>query len=134
MRSVVLCGIGVVFIALIANACGSADKTRAAFDGDGGEGGQGEAGASDAPGGSPATGDGGTAGGTEPAAGGAAGSSAPDSGGAPGNGGAAGNFVPPPPRLALGGPHSCALKLDGTVACWGRGDHGELGDGEFHVV
>ncbi|HEY6079829.1 MAG TPA: hypothetical protein VIW29_13540 [Polyangiaceae bacterium] len=140
MRSVVMCGTGVVFIALIATACGSADKARAAFDGDAGEGGQGEAGASDAPGGSPASGEGGTAGSSDPAAGGAAGSSAPGSGGATGNGGSAdsggasGNFVPPPPRLALGGPHSCALKLDETVACWGRGDHGELGDGEFHVV
>jgi alpha-tubulin suppressor-like RCC1 family protein len=33
--------------------------------------------------------------------------------------------------LALGREHSCVIERDGAVACWGRGDHGELGDGKF---
>lgn len=32
-------------------------------------------------------------------------------------------------RIAAGGFHSCALKTDGTVWCWGRNDEGQLGDG-----
>ncbi|MCK6424854.1 MAG: hypothetical protein L6Q75_07145 [Burkholderiaceae bacterium] len=31
--------------------------------------------------------------------------------------------------LADGYDHSCALKADGTVVCWGRNSHGQLGDG-----
>lgn len=129
-----------MFVALVAAACGSADKARSAFDGDSGAGGQGEAGAGDDPGGAPGNGEGGSAGNDEVGAAGVGGGSATGSGGAagvgndPGAGGATGNFVPPAPRLALGGPHSCALKLDGTVACWGRNDHGELGNGDFSTT
>lgn len=32
-------------------------------------------------------------------------------------------------QLAIGGAHGCALVRDGTVACWGRNDHGQLGNG-----
>ena len=31
-------------------------------------------------------------------------------------------------RIAVGNAFSCALKTDGTVACWGNGDFGQLGD------
>jgi hypothetical protein len=31
-------------------------------------------------------------------------------------------------QLALGDNHGCALKPDGTVWCWGKNDHGQLGD------
>lgn len=31
--------------------------------------------------------------------------------------------------LALGAEHSCALRQDGTVACWGSNQYGQLGDG-----
>jgi alpha-tubulin suppressor-like RCC1 family protein len=31
--------------------------------------------------------------------------------------------------LGLGGYHSCALKTDGTVVCWGDNDYAQLGDG-----
>src|SRR5262245_7481063 len=31
--------------------------------------------------------------------------------------------------IAVGKEHSCALLQDATVACWGRGDVGQLGDG-----
>ena len=37
------------------------------------------------------------------------------------------------PRLALGRDHSCGLRSDGKVLCWGRGQHGQLGDGVFHM-
>lgn len=33
------------------------------------------------------------------------------------------------PRIATGLYHSCALRSDGTVACWGANSQGELGDG-----
>lgn len=36
--------------------------------------------------------------------------------------------------LTAGGNHSCALLSNGTVSCWGRNDHGTLGDGVFEVV
>ncbi len=32
-------------------------------------------------------------------------------------------------QIACGGEHSCALRTNGTVACWGSNLHGELGDG-----
>jgi len=32
-------------------------------------------------------------------------------------------------RLAIGGFHTCALKRDGTVWCWGYNRYGQLGDG-----
>lgn len=39
-------------------------------------------------------------------------------------------FVPGAVRaLALGGSHSCALTVDGSVFCWGRNAEGQLGDG-----
>jgi len=36
-------------------------------------------------------------------------------------------------QLALGEYHSCVLKRDGSVWCWGRNRHGELGDGNMIV-
>src|SRR5437868_3525744 len=45
----------------------------------------------------------------------------------------AGNPAEPQPLIAagiaVGKAHSCARLVDGTVACWGRGDVGQLGDG-----
>src|SRR5512138_3702881 len=32
-------------------------------------------------------------------------------------------------RLAAGQHHTCAILDDGTVQCWGRNNHGQLGDG-----
>jgi alpha-tubulin suppressor-like RCC1 family protein len=32
--------------------------------------------------------------------------------------------------IAAGEDHACALKSNGSVACWGRGDKGELGNGQ----
>ena len=32
-------------------------------------------------------------------------------------------------EVALGGQHSCALRGDGTVLCWGSNSNGQLGDG-----
>ena len=32
-------------------------------------------------------------------------------------------------QIDLGGSHTCALKLDGTMSCWGNGNYGRLGDG-----
>ncbi len=31
--------------------------------------------------------------------------------------------------IANGEHHSCAVKVDGSLVCWGRGDHGQLGNG-----
>jgi alpha-tubulin suppressor-like RCC1 family protein len=36
---------------------------------------------------------------------------------------------PEPPKLALGMQHTCLVGKDGSVRCWGRNDHGQLGDG-----
>ncbi|MCB9655536.1 MAG: hypothetical protein H6729_15550 [Deltaproteobacteria bacterium] len=30
--------------------------------------------------------------------------------------------------VAAAGDHACAVKMDGTVMCWGKNDHGQLGD------
>ena len=35
-------------------------------------------------------------------------------------------------QIAAGAQHSCALKSDRTVWCWGMGLDGQLGDGSFH--
>ena len=32
-------------------------------------------------------------------------------------------------QVSLGGQHTCALKSDGMVSCWGSGAYGQLGDG-----
>jgi alpha-tubulin suppressor-like RCC1 family protein len=32
-------------------------------------------------------------------------------------------------QIAAGYDHACAVQIDGTVACWGANDHGQLGDG-----
>ena len=32
--------------------------------------------------------------------------------------------------LAAGGSHTCGLEKDGSAHCWGRNDHGQLGNGE----
>jgi alpha-tubulin suppressor-like RCC1 family protein len=31
--------------------------------------------------------------------------------------------------LTTRGVHSCALRRDGSVVCWGHNEHGQLGDG-----
>ena len=35
----------------------------------------------------------------------------------------------PATSVAIGYDHACALLADGELWCWGRGDHGQLGDG-----
>ena len=37
--------------------------------------------------------------------------------------------VPLVHRIAAGGSHSCAIRSDGVMLCWGRGDVGQLGQG-----
>lgn len=140
MRCVGL-GAGILVVGIIAVSCGGDDGKLKVYEG-AGAGGQSEGGAADTQGGSPesAAAVGGAAAGaisTGPVAGGAAGSSASEGNagdGSAGGGAPQGTFTPEAPRLALGGPHSCALALDDTVACWGRGDNGELGDGQFYDV
>jgi alpha-tubulin suppressor-like RCC1 family protein len=34
--------------------------------------------------------------------------------------------------VALGGDHTCAVKTDGSLWCWGRNNYGQLGDGHVH--
>lgn len=133
-------GVGLLIVCVIAVACGGDDGKLKVYESEAGAGGQGEGGAGAALGGAPGAPAAGGAGapGSEPDAGGAGGSTSDGSsgdgsaGGEGSAGGLPGSFTPAAARIALGGPHSCALALDGTVACWGRGDHGELGDGEFH--
>jgi len=33
--------------------------------------------------------------------------------------------------VALGGAHTCAVRTDGSLWCWGRNDYGQLGDGTW---
>jgi alpha-tubulin suppressor-like RCC1 family protein len=33
--------------------------------------------------------------------------------------------------VSLGGEHSCAVKIDGSLWCWGRNNYGQLGDGTY---
>lgn len=37
--------------------------------------------------------------------------------------------APATPTLAIGEYHTCFVERDGTVRCWGRNEHGQLGDG-----
>ncbi len=46
-----------------------------------------------------------------------------------GTGGTAAASPPPLPRLAAGNSHSCAVRADGALWCWGDGLTGELGNG-----
>ena len=32
-------------------------------------------------------------------------------------------------QLAAGANHACALRADGSIACWGNNDYGQIGDG-----
>ena len=36
--------------------------------------------------------------------------------------------------ISAGGYHDCAVFADGTIRCWGRNDHGQLGDGTMSDV
>ena len=47
----------------------------------------------------------------------------------PGVGAAVGSQ--PRPTLAAGTDHACAVRVEGSVWCWGRGGFGQLGDGGF---
>lgn len=42
-------------------------------------------------------------------------------------------FVPPMPavEIAAGGAHTCAVRVDGTITCWGAGGDGRLGNGAY---
>src|SRR4051812_5011583 len=134
MRRGPVCLLGLTLAGSIAGACGSGDKVRHAYDDSAGAGGQpagdGDGGAAIGPGAeggfAPSgggEGPGATGGGAPRTATGGAGSGSAGSG--PVEPGA--DFVPAAPRIALGGPHSCVLKLDQSVWCWGRDDHDEAG-------
>jgi len=44
---------------------------------------------------------------------------------------AVGSLSATPIAVTAGGAHTCALLSDGTAACWGRNDFGQLGDGSL---
>jgi alpha-tubulin suppressor-like RCC1 family protein len=36
-------------------------------------------------------------------------------------------------NFSVGGEHTCAIRSDGALLCWGRNNHGQLGDGAQHA-
>lgn len=108
-------------------SCGSGDKVATGSNAttgsnDGSTGGSGGGGSS----GTLAGSGGGATGGGASATGGAG-------GGATGGGGSGGASTGTPihaKELAIGTGHTCALLDDATVACWGDGSNGRLGDGD----